>query len=152
MAFTAYSIMETIRDGRRWAARLRFTGGTTTDTVLRLGEEEPTAPEIEAAAQAWMTEANADETRRANRFNAEDVEQWLYRHYKNVRGEIIRYCIANPTVTGAQMQTRLNAVFPSSPFSWTNLFALLQQVYGIPTFAALRDYIVAHAASMVVVE
>ena len=152
MPYTVYNVVSTICDGRRWAARVRFTGDQTVEAVLRLGEQEPTPVEIQAEAIIWMQDANAEERRRANKFNAEDVEQWLYRHYRAVRGELIRYCVANPTVTAAQMQSRLNTVFPGSPFAWANLFALLQQVYAIPSFAGLRDYIVSHAGSTDVVE
>lgn len=148
MRFTQYKVVSRVRDGRRWAARLRFTGDESTEAVLRFGTSEPTDSEIDNTASAWMAAANDAELRRGNKLNREDVEGWLWQHWRNVRREIIRYCIANPTCTGAEMVARLNEAFAASPFDWPKLFALMQKALDIPSFVTMRDYIVAHASSM----
>lgn len=145
MAFSTHEILKTFPDGRRWAAHLRFDG--THEAVLRFGETEPSEPEINAAAAKWIMRANATEARRGNKFNKRAVAERLVNHWQAIRRQIIDYCVANPACTPVQMVAHLSTTFPASLFNWPNLFAALQQVLDIPSFAAMRDYIVANAAS-----
>lgn len=147
MALTGYDILDTFLDepSPKWAARLRFTGDEEREAVFRFGTTEPTAPEIEAAALTYIGEYNADEQWEPHKFHTGELREAVRDGLQRVLRRIITYVVANPTCTPAQVMAHLDAELPTAPFDWPKLFAWLQSQTEIASFAALRDYIVAHA-------
>ena len=100
-----------------------------------------------AKLNAVLAAFSADDEAAANTVN-QDFGSHLRDKWREVRGTIFKWIMVHPAATALQAKTAFDTAYPGSPFNAVELFALLQDRFGFADWAALRDYIVAHAASI----